>query len=192
MAAFRERSRRSRSSPAVRWRCWPTARVAAGRWRDDLLTLTLVPFRLDRKRSSHSYCVVAFPRREPESISAFAGTGFAGTRTMNQADALDIVQADRTIILASGRRRGSAGRRVLVLALFQALTQVQEVTLTFIPKILAILLVTSATALHGAGDLLFRGAGLRPHRTGFRARSGKACPREGGDGSGFRPIARPA
>jgi len=34
----------------------------------------------------------------------------------------------------------------LAIALVQALTQVQEITLTFVPKILAILLVTSLTA----------------------------------------------
>ena len=33
----------------------------------------------------------------------------------------------------------------VVIALFQALTQIQEVTLTFIPKILVILVVTAAT-----------------------------------------------
>jgi len=34
----------------------------------------------------------------------------------------------------------------LTIALFQALTQVQEITLTFIPKILTILIVTSIAA----------------------------------------------
>ncbi len=33
----------------------------------------------------------------------------------------------------------------MVIALFQALTQVQEITLTFIPKIIVILLVTAVT-----------------------------------------------
>jgi flagellar biosynthetic protein FliQ len=66
---------------------------------------------------------------------------------MNQADALDIVQAAIwTIILASGPAVGAAMAVGLVIALFQALTQVQEVTLTFIPKIIAILIVTSITA----------------------------------------------
>ena len=66
---------------------------------------------------------------------------------MNQADALDIVQAAIwTIIMASGPAVAVAMAVGLVIALFQALTQVQEVTLTFIPKIVAVLLVTSATA----------------------------------------------
>ncbi len=66
---------------------------------------------------------------------------------MNQADALDIVQsAIWTIIVASGPAVAVAMAVGLVIALLQALTQVQEVTLTFIPKIIAILLVTSVTA----------------------------------------------
>ncbi len=66
---------------------------------------------------------------------------------MNQADALDIVQsAIWTVILASGPAVAAAMAVGLVIALFQALTQVQEVTLTFIPKIIAILLVISVSA----------------------------------------------
>jgi flagellar biosynthetic protein FliQ len=66
---------------------------------------------------------------------------------MNEGDALDIVQAAIwTIILASGPAVAAAMAVGLIIALFQALTQVQEVTLTFIPKIIAILLVTSMTA----------------------------------------------
>lgn len=66
---------------------------------------------------------------------------------MNQADALDIVQAAIwTIIVASGPAVLAAMVVGIAIALFQALTQVQEVTLTFIPKIIAILLVTSLTA----------------------------------------------
>jgi flagellar biosynthetic protein FliQ len=66
---------------------------------------------------------------------------------MNQADALDIVQsAIWTVIVASGPAVGAAMAIGIVIALLQALTQVQEVTLTFIPKIIAILLVSSLTA----------------------------------------------
>jgi flagellar biosynthetic protein FliQ len=66
---------------------------------------------------------------------------------MNQADALDIVQSALwTIIVASGPAVGAAMAIGIVIALLQALTQVQEVTLTFIPKIIAILLVSSLTA----------------------------------------------
>jgi len=66
---------------------------------------------------------------------------------MNQADALDMVQsAIWTVIVASGPAVGAAMAIGIVIALLQALTQVQEVTLTFIPKIIAILLVSSLTA----------------------------------------------
>jgi flagellar biosynthesis protein FliQ len=66
---------------------------------------------------------------------------------MNQADALDIVQSALwTVIVASGPAVGAAMAVGIVIALLQALTQVQEVTLTFIPKIIAILLVASISA----------------------------------------------
>ena len=66
---------------------------------------------------------------------------------MNQADALDMVQSALwTIIVASGPAVGAAMAIGIVIALLQALTQVQEVTLTFIPKIIVILLVSSLTA----------------------------------------------
>jgi len=66
---------------------------------------------------------------------------------MNQADALNIVQSALwTIIVASGPAVGAAMAIGIIIALLQALTQVQEVTLTFIPKIIVILLVSSLTA----------------------------------------------
>ncbi|HJZ43909.1 MAG TPA: flagellar biosynthesis protein FliQ [Hyphomicrobiaceae bacterium] len=66
---------------------------------------------------------------------------------MNQADALDIVQSALwTVIVACGPAVVAAMVIGIVIALLQALTQVQEVTLTFIPKIIAILLVASITA----------------------------------------------
>ena len=58
---------------------------------------------------------------------------------MNQADALDITQlAMWTLIVASSPAVIAAMVVGLAIALLQALTQVQEITLTFIPKILAI------------------------------------------------------
>jgi flagellar biosynthetic protein FliQ len=66
---------------------------------------------------------------------------------MNQADALDIVQSALwTVIVASGPAVGVAMAVGIVIALLQALTQVQEMTLTFIPKIIAILVICSLTA----------------------------------------------
>lgn len=66
---------------------------------------------------------------------------------MNQADALDLVQmAIWCVITASGPAVVAAMAVGIVIALLQALTQVQEVTLTFIPKIITIFLVASMTA----------------------------------------------
>jgi flagellar biosynthetic protein FliQ len=66
---------------------------------------------------------------------------------MNQADALDLVQlAIWAVITASGPAVAAAMAVGIIIALLQALTQVQEITLTFIPKIITILLVTSFTA----------------------------------------------
>ena len=58
---------------------------------------------------------------------------------MNQADAIDIVQqAIWTVVIASGPAVAAAMAVGIVIALLQALTQVQEMTLTFVPKMLAI------------------------------------------------------
>jgi flagellar biosynthesis protein FliQ len=66
---------------------------------------------------------------------------------MNQADAIDIVQAAIwTVVIASGPAVAAAMLIGIVIALLQALTQVQEMTLTFIPKIIAIMLVASFSA----------------------------------------------
>ena len=66
---------------------------------------------------------------------------------MNQADALDLMRAAVWVVLtAAGPAVAAAMVIGVVIALFQALTQVQEVTLTFVPKIVIILLVIIATA----------------------------------------------
>jgi flagellar biosynthesis protein FliQ len=66
---------------------------------------------------------------------------------MNEADALDIVQAAIwTVLAASGPAVLSAMVVGLVVALVQALTQVQEITLTFVPKILAVLAAVAISA----------------------------------------------
>jgi flagellar biosynthetic protein FliQ len=66
---------------------------------------------------------------------------------MNQADALDIVRSALwTVIVASGPAVGAAMFIGIIIAVLQALTQVQEITLTFVPKIVAILLVSALTA----------------------------------------------
>jgi flagellar biosynthetic protein FliQ len=66
---------------------------------------------------------------------------------MNEADAFEIVQnAIWTILVAASPAVGAAMLVGVGIALFQALTQVQEVTLTFIPKIIVILLATALSA----------------------------------------------
>ncbi|MER2536814.1 MAG: flagellar biosynthesis protein FliQ [Rhizobiaceae bacterium] len=65
---------------------------------------------------------------------------------MNEADALDILQfAIWTVLTASGPAVGVAMLVGVAIALVQALTQVQEITLTFVPKIVAILVVVAFT-----------------------------------------------
>lgn len=65
---------------------------------------------------------------------------------MNERDALDIAQqAIWTIIIAAGPAVGAAMLVGIIIALLQALTQVQEMTLTFIPKIVVMLVVVAVT-----------------------------------------------
>ena len=66
---------------------------------------------------------------------------------MNEADALDLVQnAIWTTIVASGPAIAAAMVVGIIIALFQALTQVQEMTLTFVPKIVVIFAMIALTA----------------------------------------------
>lgn len=66
---------------------------------------------------------------------------------MNPADALDIGQAAIwAVIIASAPAVAGAMVIGIAISLLQALTQVQEVTLTFVPKIIVILLILSFTA----------------------------------------------
>jgi flagellar biosynthetic protein FliQ len=65
---------------------------------------------------------------------------------MNERDALDIVQqAIWTIIITAGPAVGAAMFVGIVIALLQALTQVQEMTLTFIPKIVVMMIVVAVS-----------------------------------------------
>jgi len=66
---------------------------------------------------------------------------------MNEADALDMVQAAIwTVIVASGPAVLAAMIVGVVVAFIQALTQIQEMTLTFVPKILAVLVTVAISA----------------------------------------------
>ncbi|QRM54253.1 flagellar biosynthetic protein FliQ [Sinorhizobium sp. BG8] len=66
---------------------------------------------------------------------------------MNEADALDIAQAAIwTVVMASGPAVLAAMLVGVTIAFIQALTQVQEITLTFVPKILAIFVTVAISA----------------------------------------------
>ncbi|EXL09526.1 flagellar biosynthesis protein FliQ [Aquamicrobium defluvii] len=63
---------------------------------------------------------------------------------MNEADALDIMQyAVWTVLVAAAPVVLVAMVVGIGIALVQALTQIQEITLTFVPKIVAIMLVVA-------------------------------------------------
>jgi flagellar biosynthetic protein FliQ len=73
---------------------------------------------------------------------------------MNEADALDIMRAAIwTILLACGPAVLVAMVVGLAIALIQALTQVQEMTLTFVPKIVAIMVTIAVTAPFIGGQI---------------------------------------
>jgi flagellar biosynthetic protein FliQ len=61
---------------------------------------------------------------------------------MNEADAIEAVrQGLAMVLIISGPALAAATIVGLGIALFQALTQIQEMTLTFVPKIVAIMVV---------------------------------------------------
>ena len=66
---------------------------------------------------------------------------------MNEAEALELVQfAFQVLLKVSAPMIITALVVGTLIALFQALTQIQELTLTFIPKIVAVLVVASIAA----------------------------------------------
>lgn len=74
---------------------------------------------------------------------------------MNEVDALKLVQdALWAIIVGSGPAVGAATIVGVIIALLQALTQVQEATLTFVPKILAIFAALLLLAPMAAAQLM--------------------------------------
>ena len=75
-------------------------------------------------------------------------------RSMNEADALELLRAAIwTIIMGSGPAVAAAMFVGLIIALFQALTQVQEATLTFVPKIVAIFIALAVGAPFIGGQI---------------------------------------
>ena len=88
---------------------------------------------------------------------------------MNEADALDIMQAAIwTILIASGPAVLVAMVVGVVIAVLQALTQVQEMTLTFVPKIVAIMITIGISAQYiGAQINLFANLVFSRIESGF-------------------------
>jgi flagellar biosynthesis protein FliQ len=88
---------------------------------------------------------------------------------MNEVDALEIVQnAIWTVIVASGPAVFVAMAVGVAIAFLQALTQVQEITLTFVPKILAILVTVAISApFVGAQISLFTNLVFSRVQSGF-------------------------
>jgi len=73
---------------------------------------------------------------------------------MSEVDAVDLVQsAIFTVLIASAPAVGVAIVVGVTISLIQALTQVQEITLTFIPKIVAILVTAAISATFIGGHI---------------------------------------
>lgn len=73
---------------------------------------------------------------------------------MNEIDALELIQAAIwTTIVAAGPAVGLAMVLGIAIALLQAVTQIQEVTLTFVPKIIGIFAAMLFTAPFIAAQL---------------------------------------
>lgn len=66
---------------------------------------------------------------------------------MTEGDVLDLIQgALWMVIVGAGPVTGAAMAVGVAIALLQALTQVQEMTLTFVPKLVVVFVVFSLTA----------------------------------------------
>jgi flagellar biosynthesis protein FliQ len=73
---------------------------------------------------------------------------------MNEADALDMMRATAWAIVVVAAPGVLAAMVIgLIVALLQALTQVQEMTLTFVPKMIAIFAAITLAAPLMAGQL---------------------------------------
>lgn len=66
---------------------------------------------------------------------------------MNEADALELARsAIWTVLVVAGPAVCAAMLVGIIVALFQALTQIHEMTLTFVPKIIVVLAVLTVGA----------------------------------------------
>ena len=88
---------------------------------------------------------------------------------MNEADALDCMQAAvGTVLVAAGPAVLAAMIVGVAIAFIQALTQVQEMTLTFVPKIVTIMIVLGVAApFVGAQIALFSNLVFSRVQSGF-------------------------
>lgn len=111
---------------------------------------------------------------------------------MNEADALDLVQAALwTIIVASGPPVLAAMIIGVAIAFLQALTQVQEMTLTFIPKMIAIFVVLAvAGPFIGGQVLIFSEQAFSRVETGFRRDQLGSAGRQRAPASGALELRR--
>ena len=83
---------------------------------------------------------------------------------MIEADALEIVQrAVWTVMATAGPAVVAAMIVGLIVAFFQALTQIQEMTLTFVPKIVVVLGVMALTASYVGAQLMTFTADVYSH-----------------------------
>ncbi len=74
---------------------------------------------------------------------------------MSEGDAVDLVQqAIWMVVMGAGPAVGAAMAVGVVIALFQALTQVQEMTLTFVPKMIAVFVAASLSASFVGGKFM--------------------------------------
>jgi flagellar biosynthetic protein FliQ len=73
---------------------------------------------------------------------------------MNEADAIDLGRAAIwAILVAAGPAVAAAMVIGIIIALLQTLTQIQESTLTFVPKIVVVLAVITITAPFIGGQI---------------------------------------
>ncbi|QCI98732.1 flagellar biosynthesis protein FliQ [Agrobacterium larrymoorei] len=88
---------------------------------------------------------------------------------MNEADALDIMQnAIWTVLIAAGPAVLAGMLVGIIIAFIQALTQIQEMTLTFVPKIIAVMVAIALSApFVGAQISLFTNMVFSRVQSGF-------------------------
>ena len=83
---------------------------------------------------------------------------------MNEGDVLDLVQgAIWMVIIGAGPVVGAAMVVGVAIALLQAMTQVQELTLTFVPKLVVIFVVFTMTASFIGGQFFIFTQGVYSH-----------------------------